>query len=160
MSMSTEVAGSTVKSWWSRVWKATTRSRFVAQPVTKSHSLLDGVTFLNGVAEQSMPLSMPEFVRTLNQAKQQFLARSASYLDQQLEAAILLVKITNLLITKYEYQHRRIQKFAKPIGFMLDPFNACQLGCPTCQNSSNSEYVRRTYKTIPMATMKHDMFTS
>jgi len=158
--MNTKVAGPTVRSWWSRVWNATTQPRFLSRPIAKSYSFLDSVTFLNGVAEQSMPLPMPEFVHTLNNAKKQLLARNAVHLEQQLEAAILLVKITNLLITKYEYRHRRIQKFAKPIGFMLDPFNACQLGCPTCQNSSNREYVRRTYKTIPMATMKPDMFAA
>jgi len=157
--MTTEIAGSAARSLWSRVWEASPLSRRVFPSAKTPYSFLDLVTLLNGVAQESMALPMQEFVRALNRTKGQILARHRSQIEEQREAAILLVKITNLLITKYEYQHRRIKKFAKPIGFMLDPFNACQLGCPTCQNSSNTEYVRRIYKPIPMATMKHDIFT-
>ena len=70
------------------------------------------------------------------------------------------MKCLNLLINKHEYLHQRIAKIGRPIGFMLDPANSCQLGCPSCMNSFNREAAEKTFNAWPKVIMKDDIFAS
>ncbi len=108
----------------------------------------------------SMDLPAREFVRAMDEARTRFLDRVGRRLENHGEAALLTLKVLNLLLTKYEYQHQRINKLARPIGFMLDPSNGCQLGCPTCVNSFNRKYVDAVFNPWPKGMMKRDTFTT
>lgn len=69
-----------------------------------------------------------------------------------------LLKAVNLLVNKHEYRLFAVRKVGRPSGFMLDTANACQLGCPSCQHSSNKEWAQLTYKKMQPGTMKPDTF--
>jgi hypothetical protein len=96
-----------------------------------------------------------EFLRTYDDARCGFMRTPAS---RDLPTALLAVKLFNLLLTKHEYMQRSVAKIARPIGFMLDPANACQLGCPGCTNSFNRAYADATYNPWPKVIMKPDTF--
>ncbi len=51
------------------------------------------------------------------------------------ESKILLLKLTNLLVAKYEYSHRHTRLISYPINLIVDPTNACGLHCPGCVHS-------------------------
>jgi len=54
-------------------------------------------------------------------------------------AKILLLKITNLLVAKYECIHRHTYLLSYPLAVTIDPANGCNLYCPGCaiHNSNN-----------------------
>jgi len=108
----------------------------------------------------SMDLPVLDFVRAMDKARTRFLDRAGQRLENYGEASLLTLKVLNLLLTKYEYQHHRINKLAQPVGFMLDPSNGCQLGCPTCVNSFNRKYVDAVFNPWPKGMMKGDTFTN
>ena len=51
-------------------------------------------------------------------------------------AKILLLKITNLLVAKYEYFHRHAYVLSYPAGLKIDPTYGCNLRCPGCRYSN------------------------
>ena len=101
-----------------------------------------------------------DFLRAYDVARLRF-ERSLRGKDAGVLAEVLLaVKCLNLLINKHEYLHQRIAKAGRPIGFMLDPANSCQLGCPSCMNSFNREAAEKTFNAWPKVIMKDDIFES
>lgn len=55
----------------------------------------------------------------------------------EVSAKILLLKVTNLLVAKYEYLHRHSYLLSYPILILIDPANGCNLHCPGCVHSNN-----------------------
>ena len=53
---------------------------------------------------------------------------------------LLLNKISNLLVAKYQYLCRHEYLLAKPFGLVVDPSNACPLRCPGC---IHNDYLRQ-----------------
>lgn len=74
-----------------------------------------------------------------------------------LEQKLFLLKVINILILKYEYSNYHAKVIGMPVGFMLDPFNGCNLRCPSCHNSPNVQYRDSIYSFTPGA-MKAQVF--
>jgi MoaA/NifB/PqqE/SkfB family radical SAM enzyme len=51
-------------------------------------------------------------------------------------ARALLLKLTNLALLRTEYSRRHSRLLSRPISFLVDPANACQLKCPGCIHGS------------------------
>jgi radical SAM protein with 4Fe4S-binding SPASM domain len=51
-------------------------------------------------------------------------------------ARAVLLKLTNLALLRTEYNRRHSRLLARPIAFLVDPANACQLKCPGCIHGS------------------------
>ncbi len=51
---------------------------------------------------------------------------------------IIALKLTNLVVAKYECVHRHTHLLSRPIGLIVDPSNACGLSCPGCVHSKSS----------------------
>ena len=45
---------------------------------------------------------------------------------------LLLLKITNLLVMKYQFLYHHEHLLARPFGLLVDPSNSCPLRCPGC----------------------------
>lgn len=54
------------------------------------------------------------------------------YYDNEDYAKSILLKISNLLMAKYQYVNRHESLVARPFGIIVDPSNTCQLRCPGC----------------------------
>jgi len=64
----------------------------------------------------------------------------ADMTGQPAYARMILHKIANLLVAKYQYSHRHETLLAKPFGLLVDPSNSCHLRCPGC---IHNDYLRR-----------------
>ena len=106
----------------------------------------------------AMHFPVREFLATYDMARKKFVDSLPGGQDLTLDSALLAVKLLNLLLTKYEYLNKRINKIARPIGFMLDPANGCQLGCATCINTFNREFTASYFNPVPKGIMKEDTF--
>ncbi|MFA5517652.1 MAG: radical SAM/SPASM domain-containing protein [Spirochaetota bacterium] len=65
-----------------------------------------------------------------------FNRESLSYLKQvygsERFAKVLLLKISNVAVGKYQYLRRHSRLISRPFGLIVDPCNSCQLACPGC----------------------------
>jgi MoaA/NifB/PqqE/SkfB family radical SAM enzyme len=52
-------------------------------------------------------------------------------------ARAVLLKLTNLALLRTEYNRRHSRLLSRPIAFLVDPANACQLKCPGCIHGSS-----------------------
>jgi len=50
---------------------------------------------------------------------------------------LFVLKISNLLIAKYQFLRHHTTLIAKPFGLLVDPCNGCNLYCPGCVHSKN-----------------------
>jgi MoaA/NifB/PqqE/SkfB family radical SAM enzyme len=66
----------------------------------------------------------------------------ARYGDQTF-AMLLALKLSNLAAGRYHYASRHSILFSHPVMLMVDPANACQLGCPGCIHTTNESYRAR-----------------
>lgn len=108
--------------------------------------------------DDNVHLSSPEFMTLIDEEKKEF-RRYGLRSKDDVTTQLYLVKILNLLINKHEYFSNRIVKVGRPSGFMLDPANACQLGCPTCQHSFNRKYTGNTYVPMPKGIMREHEYS-
>jgi MoaA/NifB/PqqE/SkfB family radical SAM enzyme len=53
------------------------------------------------------------------------------------EAQLLLLKISNLLVSKYECCYKYTTLVSYPFALVVDPANSCPLSCPGCVHTSN-----------------------
>ena len=51
------------------------------------------------------------------------------------EAKIFVLKISNLLISKYHLKNKDVKLVSRPFGLIVDPSNSCNLRCPGCVHS-------------------------
>jgi MoaA/NifB/PqqE/SkfB family radical SAM enzyme len=73
------------------------------------------------------------------------------------EAQALALKILNLFLAGYHLRARDTALISHPFGIVIDPSNVCQLSCPGCVHSQNSELV--TQFDWPNATMAEPLLT-
>jgi MoaA/NifB/PqqE/SkfB family radical SAM enzyme len=112
----------------------------------EQHSLADVIVRVDAaMSEQPEP-----FFRTVDRARDDYLRRNPQL---PLEDKLFLVKVLNVLVIKYEYTNYHAKLLGRPVGFMLDPFNGCNLRCPSCHNSGNQAY-RTTLHDFPPGVMK------
>src|SRR5688572_3235036 len=70
-------------------------------------------------------------------------------------ARLFALKLTNLAAGRYHHRRRHSTLFSHPVLLMVDPANACQLGCPGCVHTANVSYAARfdwPRKTLPLET--------
>jgi MoaA/NifB/PqqE/SkfB family radical SAM enzyme len=115
----------------------------------------DHVRDLAKTINAGVALPSRTFFRAVDAARETFVAEDCS-LDQKL----LALKVINLLIVKHEYLRETITVTGRPVGFMLDPANSCQLGCPSCMNSFNREVAEATFNPWPKTIMKEEVFST
>lgn len=97
-----------------------------------------------------------DFFQAVDRAKSRF----RSEVGDDLESALIGLKIANLLISKHEYLRGSVVTVAHPVSFMLDTANQCQLGCPSCTNSFNKEVTEATFNPWPRGILKPERFRS
>ncbi len=51
-------------------------------------------------------------------------------------AKLLLLKLSNLLLSKYECIHKHTTLISYPFSLIVDPANGCSLHCPACVHTS------------------------
>lgn len=79
---------------------------------------------------------------------------------RSLEEALLGVKLINLAIVRYEYRRRSVATIGRPVGFMMDTANQCQLGCPSCMNTVNTAHSEATFNQWPRGLMAPETYKS
>ena len=47
-------------------------------------------------------------------------------------AKVLLLKLSNVAVCRYQYLRRHTRLIARPFGLIVDPSNSCSLACPGC----------------------------
>src|SRR5262245_3252997 len=87
--------------------------------------------------ESRMAAPRRDFLSAVDEEKEKLLHELSSYdapateIEGKISALLHLTRLINLLVNKHEYVNFSIKKIGRPSGFMLDPANACQLGCPS-----------------------------
>jgi hypothetical protein len=109
---------------------------------------------LVGAVEAAVREDPADFFRALDAAKIDYFAS----IHGDLPKALLGRKISNLLAAKHEYLRGSIVTTARPISFMLDTANQCQLGCPSCTNTFNRAYADALFNPWPRGILKEDCF--
>ena len=71
--------------------------------------------------------------------KYHFESLAQAYGDETF-AKLLALKLSNLAVSKYHFHYRHSRLSSSPIQLMVDPTNACQLGCPACVHTLNKPY--------------------
>lgn len=54
-------------------------------------------------------------------------------------AKLLALKIANLFVARYHFIERHTKLASSPVQLMIDPSNVCQLQCPGCVHTGNTE---------------------
>lgn len=122
---------------------------------------VDNVTTVSSLRElihtlnEQIDIPTPSFLKLIDDKKNE-LKNNQNY--ENLIWRLQFLKIVNVLINKHEYRKKKINKIGKPIGFLLDPANGCHVGCATCINSFNVEYVNKIFNKLPKGLMKEDQF--
>ncbi len=81
-------------------------------------------------------------VRVLNKAKPHLCSLMRERFGSPAAEALTL-KILNLFLTRYHLESRSGSVLSRPFGLVMDTSNACQLACPGCVHSSQSEALHR-----------------
>ncbi len=110
--------------------------------------------------EVKSDVDLKEFLILVDRRKAQLLASLESCVDRQrygsVECKLILLKMLNLVISRYQYSRRDPLLIAKPFGLLVDPSNGCNLHCPGCVHSSTSP-VQFSW---PPGLMKEGLFRS
>jgi hypothetical protein len=85
------------------------------------------------------------------------LATFVTRIEDRLELLLLTLKIANLLAVKHDYIHRRTSVLGRPIGYLIDAVSGCNLGCPSCPQTSNKAFAEITFNPWPKTIMKPDV---
>jgi len=62
------------------------------------------------------------------------------YFGSDLKAKLFLAKVTNLLVSKYQYIRLHNRLLGRPFGLLVDPANGCNLHCPGCVHTPGGKY--------------------
>ena len=81
-----------------------------------------------------------EFVRFVDAAQQSIYGELLREYHDENFAKLVALKLCNLALARYHFTGRHARLASNPIQLMVDPANACQLGCPACVHSSNKAY--------------------
>jgi hypothetical protein len=102
-------------------------------------------------------LSRIDFFSAIDRAKRE-LSDQLTASTERLETLLLAMKLANLFVVQRDYDDRTIALSGRPLGFMLDPANGCNLGCPTCANTFNKEYAATALNPWPKGIMKSPVY--
>ncbi|MDD5759464.1 MAG: radical SAM protein [Desulfobulbaceae bacterium] len=95
---------------------------------------------LNASIENIQPLYKSATLPFFLSAVEKFSTESLPLLLQETNnlhySQLLLLKITNLLVLKYQFLHRHEHLLARPFGLLVDPSNSCPLRCPGCLHNT------------------------
>ena len=106
------------------------------------------------VAESCVDRERRDFLERLDILGAQYAAaRGPLSIDEK----IRLIKVLNLLAIKYEYVNRFTYVTARPLGFLLDANNSCQLGCEACVHTFDSEFAKKFFNVPRKGVMKRDV---
>lgn len=78
-------------------------------------------------------------LRCLDESKHQLSGCFGEQLRLEIAGKLLALKVQNLCLSKYHFLARDVSLLSKPYGLILDPVNSCNLACPGCVHSSNSQ---------------------
>ena len=81
-------------------------------------------------------LEFGAYVRAVDDASFELYPLLRSELGET-QARLFLLKISNLLVSKYECTFRHTAVISSPIGLLIDASNSCGLRCPGCVHSAN-----------------------
>lgn len=98
-----------------------------------------------------------QFLGLIDQMNEDMLP-SLSETTSDLQAKAILLKISNLLVNKFQYKHRHDYLVSKPLGLIVDPANGCTLHCPGCLH--NKEFSEKISPDWPNAILSEEKFTS
>ena len=93
-----------------------------------------------------------EFLALIDAARDRLHERLADVYGDPYFAKLYYLKASNYVIARYEYDQRHVHLVARPVTLMIDPSNACQLGCPGCVHSANDAFTQAL--DWPAGTMK------
>ena len=84
-------------------------------------------------------VNLPEFLKSIDDHKDNLLHSFDAKADREKYGAVdhklAVLKITNLLVSKYQFLRRDSRLLSKPFGLLVDPSNGCNLHCPGCVHS-------------------------
>ena len=83
--------------------------------------------------------STPAEFLTLIDEKQSIFHRILTTAYSSNYAKLLALKISNLFVARYHFIERHTKLASSPIQLVIDPSNACQLQCPACVHTGNTE---------------------
>jgi len=73
-------------------------------------------------------------------------------------AKLLTLKTVNLIVSKYHFINNHTTVASRPIQFMVDPSNACQLTCPGCVHTSNPTWAAEAAIHWPKGMLSEDYY--
>lgn len=102
---------------------------------------MDG--FISTINNHIDSLKLPDYLSLIDETNHIILrSLTKDFGYNELEAKLFLLKISNLLIGKYQYINRYIHLISRPFGLIVDPANGCNLHCPGCVHSKNANATR------------------
>ena len=73
----------------------------------------------------------PRFLEAIDSANAESVGELAAK-QGDVAAQLMLLRVSNALVAKYEYVHGHTVVLARPLSLYIDPSNACPLACPGC----------------------------
>jgi hypothetical protein len=89
---------------------------------------------------QSIPTTFGkrEFLARVDRFQQRQIGQLALAYGSEAQAKLVILKVSNLLVSRHGLFHRHTQLVGAPTVLMFDPSNTCQLQCPSCVHSSTA----------------------
>lgn len=101
--------------------------------------------------------SFPDFLSQIDRGQSDALLELVRSGIQQNFAKALLLKISNLMIGRYQYQNRHDYLISNPYALIIDPANSCPLHCPGCLH--NKEFQEKIGPDWPSGTLSEKQYT-
>jgi MoaA/NifB/PqqE/SkfB family radical SAM enzyme len=100
---------------------------------------LDAEAVVRGLLTRApVELSKREYLAFADEAQRSVAASFAAAYGSELFGKLMALKIVNLAVSRYHFEHRHTALASRPVQLMLDPANNCHLSCPGCVHTSNS----------------------
>jgi MoaA/NifB/PqqE/SkfB family radical SAM enzyme len=97
--------------------------------------LKEAVSRLLALQEDDFPV----FLEAVDNFNAQAVEPLSEKLGSELHAKVLLLKLSNIAVGRYEFRRRHTRLVAHPFGLVVDPANDCPLSCPGCLHADNAK---------------------
>lgn len=105
---------------------------------------LDAEAVVRGlVARMPAETSKGEFLALADDAQKSIASRFGEAYGSELFGRLMALKIVNLAVARYHFEHRHTALASRPVQLMLDPANNCHLSCPGCVHTANADLSAR-----------------